>query len=186
MEKIVAIIIFGLILLTCLSYLVNLYNRLVMLKNNFEKSYANIDVLLRQRADEIPNLVQTVKGYKNYESELLERLTRLRTEYLNAQKVEDKVQTNNRIEKTLKSFIVVSENYPDLKANASFLKLQARISEIENHIADRREFYNESVSMYNIGIAEFPAIFFAKMMRYKRMSLLQVSEDKKKYDGVQF
>ena len=186
MEKIIAIIIFGLILLTCLSYLVNLYNRLIMLKNNIEKSYANIDVLLKQRADEIPNLVQVVKGYKNYESELLERLTRLRSEYLNARNVENKVQTNNEIEKTLKSFIVIAENYPDLKANSSFLKLQVRISEIENHIADRREFYNESVTMYNIGIAEFPSLFFAKMMRYKKMSLLQITEEEKKYDGIQF
>ena len=184
--KIVALVIVGLILLGLVNYLISLYNKLVMLKNNIAKSFANIDVLLKQRADEIPNLIQVVKEYQRYEGDLLEKLTRLRTNYLNATDIEEKVTLTNDIEKTLKSVIAVSENYPDLKANATFLKLQARVSELEDHIADRREFYNESVNMYNIGIAEFPALIYAKLMGYKERSLLQISDEEKKYDGVKF
>jgi Uncharacterized conserved protein len=186
MEKIVAFIIFGLIILGLISYMVGLYNQLIMLKNNIVKSFANIDILLKQRADEIPNLVKIVKESQRYESALLENLTRMRTEYMKATDIETKVQINNSIEKALRSVIAVSENYPDLKTNAVFIQLHQRISELENLIADRREFYNESVNMYNIGIAEFPAVMFAKLMGYKQKNMLYVSEAEKKYDGVQF
>ncbi|NDV57621.1 LemA family protein [Bacteroides sp. 519] len=186
MEKIVALIIFGLIVLGIISYLVGLYNRLIMLKNNIVKSFANIDVLLKQRTDEIPNLIAVVKESERYESELLSKLTQLRTDYLNTVDIEKKVQLSNDIEKALKSVIAVSENYPDLKTNAAFIQLQKRVSDLEDQIADRREFYNESVNMYNIGIAEFPAVIFARMMGYKEKSMLHISEEEKKYDGVKF
>ncbi|WP_108823513.1 LemA family protein [Dysgonomonas sp. Marseille-P4361] len=186
MEKIVALVILGLIILGIISLIINLYNRLVMLKNNVSKSYSNIDVLLKQRAEEIPNLVKVVKESERFESELLDRLTRLRTDYLNSRNIEDKVQVNNDIEKTLKSIIAISENYPDLKTNAIFQQLHSRVSELEDHIADRREFYNESVNMYNIGIAEFPNLLLAKLIGYKEKTMLYISEEEKKYDGIQF
>lgn len=186
MERIIAFTIFGLIIIGIISYIIGLYNRLIMLKNNVIKSFANIDVLLKQRADEIPNLVKVVKESERYESALLTELTRLRTDYLNATDIEEKVQINNGIEKALKSVIAVSESYPDLKTDQVFMQLHKRVSEIEDHIADRREFYNESVNMYNIGIAEFPAVIYAKLLGYKQKSMLQISEEEKKYDGVQF
>lgn len=186
MGKMVAFIIFGLIVIGLISYFIGLYNRLVMLKNNVAKAFANIDVLLKQRADEIPNLIKVVKESTKYESETLDKLTRLRTEYLNAKDTDEKVQLNNEIEKALKSVIAISESYPELKANQTFVQLHSRVSEIEDHIADRREFYNDSVNMYNIGIAEFPALLLAKPMGYKTMTMLYISEEEKKYDGVRF
>lgn len=186
MEQNIAFIIFGLIIIGIISYFIGLYNRIVMLKNNILKSFANIDVLLKQRADEVPNLVEVVKGYQKYESKTLEQITQLRSRYLNTKDINEKINISNHIGKTLQSLIAVSENYPDLKASKAFLKLQTRISELENHIADRREFYNESVNMYNLGIEEFPALIVAKLMRYKRASMLQISEEDMKYDGIQF
>lgn len=186
MEKIIALVIFGLIIIGIISSFITMYNRLVMLKNNVSKSFANIDVLLKQRADEIPNLVKVVKESERFESGLLDKLTRLRTQYLGATDIDEKVQINNELEKALKSVIAVSENYPDLKTSSAFIQLQKRVSELEDNIADRREFYNESVNMYNIGIAEFPAVLLAKMIGYKEKSMLYISEEEKKYDGIEF
>lgn len=186
MEKFIGLIILGFVLIGIVSYVVNLYNRLVMLKNNVSKSFANIDILLKQRADEIPNLIKVIKESERFESELLNKLTHLRTDYLNSDNTEDKVHINNEIGKSLKSIIAISENYPDLKTNAIFQQLHSRISELEDHISDRREFYNESVNMYNIGIAEFPALLLAKPMGYKEKTMLYISEEEKAYNGVQF
>lgn len=166
--------------------LINAYNRLIMLNRNIEKSFANIDVLLKQRADEIPNLITVVKQSMNYEQSTLERLTNLRTCYLNATSSDEKVNVSNEIASIMKNLFAVSENYPDLKANASILELQQRVSQLEDHISDRREFYNESVNMYNIGILEFPNIMFSKPMGYKQRPMLKITEQEKKYDGIKF
>ena len=186
MEKLIALIIVILIIVGIVSGIINIYNRLVMLKNNVVKSFANIDVLLKQRADEIPNLIAVVKESTKYESDLLEKLTNLRTQYLKTSDMDEKIELNNEIGKALKSVIAVSENYPDLKANTSFEELQRRVSHMEDLIADRREFYNESTNMYNIGIAEFPNVILSKMLGYKEKHMLYIAEEEKKYDGIQF
>jgi len=186
MEKLIALIIIFFIVVGVISCIINIYNRLVMLKNNVVKSFANIDVLLKQRADEIPNLIAVVKESAKYESGLLEKLTDLRTRYLNTSEMDKKVELSNEIGKALKSVIAVSENYPELKTNAAFLELQRRVSHLEDLIADRREFYNESTNMYNIGIAEFPNVILSKMLGYREKQMLYITEGEKKYDGVQF
>ncbi len=186
MSKLLGIIIIVIIFSSIISFLIRIYNRLVMLKFNIEKSFANIDVLLKQRAEEIPNLVNTVKAFMSHEKEVLNELTRLRTSYLNTQDQNQKVEITNQLAKSLGQIMVVAENYPDLKSDASFLSLQNRISELEDHIADRREFFNESVNMYNIGINEFPNLLLAKPMGYREKSLLEIAEAEKKYDGVTF
>ncbi len=186
MSKLLGIIIIVIIFSSIISFLIRIYNRLVMLKFNIEKSFANIDVLLKQRAEEIPNLVNTVKAFMSHEKEVLNELTRLRTSYLNAQDQNQKVEITNQLAKSLGQIMVVAENYPDLKSDASFLSLQNRISELEDNIADRREFFNESVNMYNIGINEFPNLLLAKPMGYREKSLLEIPEAEKKYDGVTF
>lgn len=186
MERLFALAIIILIIVGFVSYIVNIFNRLVMMKNNVEKSFANIDVLLKQRADEIPNLIKVVKETIKYESGVLEKLTSLRTQYIGTSDTNAKIGLSNEIGNALKSVFAVSENYPDLKANSSFLKLQSRISQLEDHIADRREFYNESVNMYNISIAEFPNFILAKPLGYEVKQMLQISEEEKKYYGVQF
>lgn len=179
-------IIIGLLIIMLTLFIVSTYNKLVMLKLNTYKSFANIDILLKQRAEEIPNLIKVVKENIRYEETTLTKLTKLRTDFLNASNVDDKVKASNEINTTMKSIFLVSENYPELKSNTSFMRLQQRVSEVENTIADRREYFNESINMYNIGIKEFPALILAKLISYKRKELLQINEDEKKYDGIKF
>ena len=186
MIQIFAYIILGLVVLGLLNVIVSTYNRLVMLNNNVDKSFVNIDVLLKQRADEIPNLVKVVKESMKFEESMLTKLTELRTNFLNADSPEEKVELSNQMQNQLKSIFAVAENYPDIKTNQNFQLLQNRVSQIEDAIADRREFYNESVTMYNIGIAEFPNFILAKIMLYGKKQLLQISEQEKKYDGIAF
>ncbi len=184
--NIIAIIICAVLLIVMGSYIVNIYNRMVMLSKNIEKSFANIDVLLKQRADEVPNLINVVKQSMNYEQSMLDKLTELRTRFLNADSTDQKVSIGNEMSAAIKSVFAISENYPDLKANTSLLELQRRISQLEDHIADRREFYNESVNMYNIGILEFPNFMFAKLMGYKEKTMLLITDQEKRYNGVEF
>jgi len=186
MIQIFAYVIIGLVVLGLLNVIVSTYNRLVMLKNNVDKSFVNIDVLLKQRADEIPNLIKVVKESMRFEESMLTKLTELRTNFLNANSAEEKVELSNQMQNQLKSIFAVAENYPDIKTNQNFQLLQGRVSQIEDAIADRREFYNESVTMYNIGIAEFPNLLLAKPMMYGKKQLLQISEQEKTYDGVVF
>ncbi len=178
---IIAVLVIGIIGIT-----ISLYNRLVMSKFNVEKAFANIDVLLKQRADEIPNLINVVKEFTHYEESVLTKLTSLRTDFLNSTKSNDKIELSNEISSVVKSLFAVTENYPDLKANKNYLRLQTRASEIEDAISDRREFFNESVNMYNIGIHEFPNLILANLMAYKDKSLLVITEQEKEYDGIKF
>jgi LemA protein len=184
--QILAYVIIGLVALGLLNTLVYSYNQLVMLKNNVDKSFKNIDVLLKQRADEIPNLIKVVKESTKYEDEILTKLTEARTRFLNANSVADKLEQATEMQNQLKTFFAIAENYPDLKANQNFQLLQNRVSQIEDAISDRRELFNESVTMYNIGIAEFPNLILAKLMLYKKQQLLLITEQEKKYDGITF
>lgn len=186
MNAIISYAIIGLLAIALLSVIISAYNTLIMLKNNVNKSFFNIDVLLKQRADEIPNLIKVVKESMRYEESMLTKLTQLRTDFLNSPNSEDKLKLSNEMDKMVKSIFAVSENYPDLKANNNFVLLQQRVSGIEDAIADRREFYNESINMYNIGIAEFPPLILSKLLGYKEKQLLHISENEKKYDGIQF
>lgn len=186
MNPLISYVIIAVLLVGTISIVISLYNRLVMLKFNVEKAFANIDILLKQRADEIPNLINVVKESTHYEESVLTKLTSLRTDFLNSTKSNDKINLSNEISSIVKSLFAVTENYPDLKANKNFLRLQARASEIEDAISDRREFFNESVNMYNIGIHEFPNLILAKIMAYNEKSLLVITEQEKKYDGIKF
>ncbi|MBB6370810.1 LemA family protein [Chryseobacterium shigense] len=186
MNQTVAIILLVLLAVAVISFLINVYNKLVMLKFNVEKAYGNIDVVLKQRADEIPNLVSIAGHFLNYEKEILTRLTELRSSYNHTTDPEKKTELANETSRALSSFFAVSENYPELKSNNNFLELQKRISELENKISDRREFFNDSVNLYNIGIHEFPNVILAKMTGYKDKTLLEVTNSEKHYEGVQF
>lgn len=167
------------IIIAALGIFAGMYNTLVTLKNNVNKAWANIDVLLEQRHDELGKLVDTVKGYKKYEATLLTRITALRTQWMNTPKdnVKARIDANNQITQALKSIFATAENYPDLKANNSFIQLQTRISEIETEIAGRREYYNDSVNQYNIKINVIPYNFFSGMLNYRPLPLFQVPEE---------
>lgn len=184
MNQSVAIILAGMLLLSIIALIINIYNKLVMLKFNAEKAFSNIDVILKQRADEIPNIVSVAKHFMNYEKEILNSLTELRTSFMNAENTNSKTEISNEISQKLKSFFAVAENYPELKSNSNFLEIQKRVSALEDKISDRREFFNDSVSMYNIGIHEFPNVLIAPVLGYQDKSMLMVTDAEKDYKGV--
>ena len=184
--SIIAIVLAVLLGASIIGFLITLYNRLVMLRFNIDKAYKNIDVLLKQRADEIPNLVTIAKEFATHEKKLLTELTELRTAYYSAQHTEEKTQISNKISKGLASFFAISEQYPTLSSNSHFAALQTRVSQLEDKLADRREFFNDSVNLYNIGIHEFPNLIVAKILGYKDKTLLEISPSEKQYDGVRF
>jgi len=159
-------LIIGLLFFLLLIALLLIYNGLVRLKNNIEKSWANIDVLLKQRSDELPNLIASVKGYMVHERSTLEALTKARTDVLKESTLPKKAAADNIITEALKTIFAVVENYPNLKANENFLKLQNRITALENELADRREFYNDSVTIYNIRIHSIPDMIVARLLNY--------------------
>ena len=158
-----------------------IYNNFVRLKNNISKSLANIDVLLKQRTNEIPNLVKVVQGYMKHEKEVLESLTKARSFLINSNTLSQKAAADNAIAGLVKSIFAIAENYPDLKAGENFLKLQKRITGLENELADRREFYNDSVTIYNIRIQSNPDLVVARMMHLNRIDLFKAKEEDKRY-----
>jgi LemA protein len=167
-------------------YGVILYNELVRLRNDNDRAFANIDVLLRQRHDEIPNLVETVKGYMQHEQQTLVALTQARAASMNAASVAQKAQADAKMTGALRGLFAVAENYPQLKANDNFLKLQARISELEERIADRREFFNDDVNTYNTRIGQIPEVFVASYMSLKRRDLFKAAEEERQLPEVKF
>jgi LemA protein len=167
-------------------YTVILYNELVRLRNDNDRAWANIDVLLKQRHDEIPNLVETVKGYMQHEQQTLLAVTQARAASMNAASIWQKAQADLAMTGALRGLFAVAENYPQLKANGNFLKLQSRISELEERIADRREFFNDDVNTYNTRIGQIPEVFVASFMELKPRAMFQVSEEDRKLVEVKF
>jgi LemA protein len=173
-------------LIAIAAYLIAIFNGLIRVKNNIKKSWANIDVLLKQRSDELPKLINSVKGYMKHERKVLSELTKARTELLKAKTLPEKAKADGIISGALKTLFAVAENYPNLKANENFMQLQGRISGIENELADRREFYNDSVNTYNIRIQSFPDMFVARMMSYAPEEMFKASEAEKRDVEVKF
>jgi len=173
---IVVLAIVILIALGLISYIVGIYNNLVRLKNDLERSFSNIDVLLKQRHDELPKLIETCKGYMQYEQKTLEAVTQARAAYTRAGTPGEKAQADNMLTGALRTLFAVAEKYPDLKANANFIQLQARISGLEEKIAAQRGAYNEDVNAFNIRIAQVPDNFVAGFMRLQPRALFQAAE----------
>src|SRR6266487_209698 len=158
------------------AYFVTIYNSLVRLRNDIDKAWANIDVLLKQRHDELPKLIETCRGYMQFEQKTLQLVVEARNAYQKAGSVPEKAQADNLLSGALKTLFAVAENYPDLKANNNFMQLQNRITELENQIADRREFYNDSVNTFNIRIQQMPDTFVASVMNVQPRSMFKVEE----------
>ena len=166
------------------AYLILIYNNLVQVKHNVSKAWANIDVLLKQRHDELPKLVETCKQYMKFEQETLQKVVDARSKVFAARESQD-IRALGPAESGLRASIgnlfAVAEQYPDLKTNQTFQQLQSRISGLENAIADRREFYNESVNINNVRIEQFPDTIVAGMFGFKPAQLL-VFESTEKAD----
>ena len=161
------------------GYFVVIYNNLVNLKHAVSKAWSNIDVLLKQRHDEIPKLVEVCKQYMGYEQETLTKVMEARSRVSNAQQSGDMNAlgtAEGMLRMGMGNLFAVAEDYPELKANETFRHLQERISGLENTIADRREFYNESVNRNNVRIEQFPDLIVARFMAFKPFQLLEFAE----------
>jgi LemA protein len=176
----------GFIFLAVLIYSVAIYNGLVRLKNNIKKSLGNIDVLLKQRGAELPKLLGVCKGYMKHERGTLEAVTNARTAWSKAKTIEQKAAADNQITGALKTLFAVAENYPNLKANENFQHLQTRVTGLENEIADRREFYNDSVNQFNIRIQSIPDVFVAKILGYTAQPFFKATAEEKKDVEIKF
>ncbi len=167
-------------------YVITIYNGFVELKNSIERNWSNIDVLLKQRYDELPKLIKVCEGYMQHEQKTLEAVIKARSMVNQARNDEQKVQAQNMLTDTLKSLFMVVERYPDLKADKSFQQLGYRISELEDQIADRREFLNESVNIYNIRIEQFPDVIIARMFNFAKRTLWQIDPEHRQDVKVEF
>ena len=157
-------------------YIINIYNHLVRLKHNVSKAWSNIDVLLKQRHDEIPKLVETCKQYMKFEQDTLEKVMQARSRVSEARQNQDVPglgPAEGALRMGLGQLFALAEDYPELRANENFQHLQGRISSLENTIADRREFYNESVNINNIGIETFPDLIVARLFGFGSRDLLE-------------
>lgn len=152
----IAALVFLFVVAGMVFYLVTIYNGLITMRNDIDKSWANIDVLLKQRHDELPRLVDVCKGYMQYERETLQSLIEARTRYGAATTIEQKTQASSNLSASVGKLFAVAENYPVLQANASFLELEKRVTELESQIADRREFYNDAINVFNTRIQQMP------------------------------
>jgi len=167
-------------------YTVIIYNGLVRLRNENDRAWANIDVLLKQRHDEIPNLVETVRGYMQHEQQTLLAVTQARAAAMSAASIGQKAVADLQVASALRGLFAVAENYPQLKANDNFLKLQNRISELEERIADRREFFNDDVNTYNTRIGQIPEVFIASFLNFKAREMFKVSDEDRRQVEVSF
>lgn len=176
------IIALGMLALIVGGLFIIIYNTLITLRNNVNKAWSNIDVLLQKRHDLIGKLVDTTKGYMKYEKTVLVKLTQMRTAWENVEGSQDrqaKIGASNQISGTLKTLFANTENYPDLKADQSFAALQQALVQIENEIADRREFYNDSVNEFNIKITVVPYDIFSGLLGYRPLPFFQTQNESK-------
>ncbi len=163
-------------ILAIVGYFIMIYNGLISLKENIKKSWSNIDVILKQRHDELPKLISVCESYAEFEHCVLDRLMKAREKYFKARGVAKKSEASNEITAALQGIFALAENYPDLKTNKNFMQLQERISHLEETLADRREFYNDSVNNYNIRIKQIPDVFVAGMLNYQDEEMFKVSQ----------
>ena len=171
------------LIVALILYFIVIYNNLVALKHNVSKAWSNIDVLLKQRHDELPKLVEVCKQYMGYEQETLERVMRARSQVASARQsgnMGDLGSAETQLRMGLGGLFALAEDYPELKADQSFQHLQSRITGLENAIADRREFYNEAVNLNNVRIEQFPDVIVARRFAFKPFELLEFSEEEKR------
>jgi len=162
------------------------YNKIIRTENRIDNSWAQIDVQLRRRAELIPNLIETVKGYMEHEKTVLENVTKARTSLMNADTPQKNIDADNMLTGALKTLFAVAENYPDLKANQNFLNLQDELTNTENKIAYSRQHFNDSVLSFNNTIETFPGLWFARRMNRKTREMLQIPEATREVPKVKF
>ena len=179
---IIAVVVIVLIVL----YAIATYNGLVKSKNKCLAAWAQIDVQLKRRADMIPNIVETVKGYAKNEKETLEGAIRARNSYVTASTPEEQLKNAGELERSLSRLMMLQESYPDLKANTNFMSLQNDLKETEDKISYARQFYNDDVKQYVNKLEMFPSNIIASMFHFEKMNFFEVDEASKEVPKVQF
>ena len=172
-----AIIIILVVVAIIALFVINVYNNLVKARQKVRNAWSQIDVQLQRRFDLIPNLVETVKGYMAHESDVLTKVAELRTSWANAGTIHEKAELDNQLSGALKTIMAVSESYPELKANQNFSELQQELQNTENKISFSRQFYNDSVTMYNTKLEVFPSNIIASMFGFKPEEFFKVESD---------
>jgi LemA protein len=184
--EIIALVLVLLVVLIFAAWWIGSRNRIIRLENRIDNSWAQIDVQLRRRADLIPNIVETVKGYAAHEKGVFENVTKARSALLGAQTPQDKMAADNMLTGTLKTLFAVSEAYPQLRANENFIALQDELSKTENLIAFSRQHYNDSVLEYNNTIETFPGTVIAGSMGKTEKQMLQIPPETRAVPKVAF
>ncbi len=172
----VGIIVIAIIVILVIA-VIALYNGLVKARIKVDNAWSQIDVQLQRRFDLIPNFVETVKGYMTHESQTFEKIAELRSSWANAGSVSEKAQLDNELSDTLKTIMAISENYPQLKANQNFSELSEELRNTENKISFARQFYNDSVTIYNTKLEVFPSNIIAGMFGFKARDLFNAESD---------
>ncbi len=168
------------------AFVAKTYNTLVSLKNRVQDQWAQVDVVLKRRADLIPNLVETVKGYATHENETLEAVIAARNDAVSATDAHSEMEANNVLTEALGRLFAVAEAYPDLKANTNFLELQRTLQETEDKITYARQFYNDTVMSFNNKIEMFPSNIIASMFHFKQAEFFEANEKDKEVPNVKF
>ena len=167
-------------------YLMTTYNSFVTLSNKIKEAYSTMDVYLKKRYDLIPNLVETVKGYAKHESGVFEEVTKARASVMDATNVKEASEANNMLTESLKSLFAVAENYPELKASSNFQDLQNKLSETEDKIAYSRQFYNDTVLMYNNKCQMFPSSIIASLFKFNEEDFFEAESTSRSVPKVDF
>lgn len=162
------------------------YNRFVVLENRIDNSLSQIDVQLKKRADLVPNLLNTVKGYMKHEKGIMKEVTDARKAMLGAKDLPERAKAGADLQSALKSIFALAENYPNLKANENFIQLQQELSAIEERIAYSRQYYNDSILSYNNSVESFPGVLFANLYGKKERAFLAIKEEERAVPKVEF
>ncbi|WP_369310024.1 LemA family protein [Providencia rettgeri] len=182
----ISIIVLIVLLFIFVGWGISIYNRLISTRNQVSNQFANIDVVLKQRADQIPQLVTIVEKSMEHEKALFTSLSDARQRYFNATNMDDKISASNDMGHSLKNIIAIAENYPTLISGEQFTQIQISLSEVEDKIAQRREGFNDATTEYNTAIQMFPDSIVANFFRFTPLPLLEITDAEKKYDGIQF
>ena len=185
LSSIVIVLICG-ILLFLVFYVIGVYNKLVNARNKVDNQFSQIDIQLKRRADLIPNLLETVKGYAKHEKGTLTAVIEARNKAISATSVNEKIDANNQLTGALNKLFALTESYPDLKANESFLSLQNDLKDTEDKVTYARQFYNDSVLKLNNKIEMFPSNVIASMFHFEKEKFFEASAEEKENVQVKF
>lgn len=179
-------IILIIVLVLIILWAISVYNSLIALRNRVKDQWAQIDVQLKRRFDLIPNLVETVKGYTKHESETLEAVIKARNTYVSATIPEEQMKADGELTKAISKLFALTESYPDLKANTNFQALQQELTETESKIAAARQFYNDTVMVYNNKVSMVPSNIIAGLFKFNKEAFFEANETERQNVQVKF